>query len=343
MKGIDQPMATSHGKKSAAQKSAKKTGASGGKSGRMIYYFGAKRCDGDGTMKSLLGGKGANLAQMTKIGLPVPPGFTITTQVCIDYYKHGKKFPKGLEDEVASAMKLMEKETGKKFGSPANALLVSVRSGARDSMPGMMDTILNLGLNDETVKGLAAATGNPRFAYDSYRRFIQMYGDVVMGVQKRHENEHDPFEETMEGLKHQLGIHDDTDMGEEHLRELIKRYLKLIKDRTGKGFPQDPFEQLIGAVGAVFGSWMNDRAILYRRKYKIPDEWGTAVNVQSMVFGNMGDDCATGVAFTRDPATGADVFYGEYLVNAQGEDVVAGVRTPKPVVEMAHDTEFAAT
>ena len=343
MKGIDQPMATSHGKKSAAQKSAKKTGASGGKSGRMIYYFGAKRCDGDGTMKSLLGGKGANLAQMTKIGLPVPPGFTITTQVCIDYYKHGKKFPKGLEDEVASAMKLMEKETGKKFGSPANALLVSVRSGARDSMPGMMDTILNLGLNDETVKGLAAATGNPRFAYDSYRRFIQMYGDVVMGVQKRHENEHDPFEETMEGLKHQLGIHDDTDMGEEHLRELIKRYLKLIKDRTGKGFPQDPFEQLIGAVGAVFGSWMNDRAILYRRKYKIPDEWGTAVNVQSMVFGNMGDDCATGVAFTRDPATGEDVFYGEYLVNAQGEDVVAGVRTPKPVAEMKHEAMFSGT
>jgi pyruvate,orthophosphate dikinase len=335
-------MANSLRKKSAAKKSPKTEGKAA-KSGRMIYYFGAKKCDGDGTMKPLLGGKGANLAQMTKIGLPVPPGFTITTQVCIDYYKHGKKFPKGLEEDVASAMKLMEKETGKKFGDPKNALLVSVRSGARDSMPGMMDTILNLGLNDETVKGLAEATGNPRFAYDSYRRFIQMYGDVVMGVQKRHENEHDPFEAAMEGLKHQLGIHDDTGLDESHLRELIKRYLHLIKERTGKGFPQDPFVQLMGAVGAVFGSWMNERAIIYRRKYKIPDEWGTAVNIQSMVFGNMGDDCATGVAFTRDPATGEDVFYGEYLVNAQGEDVVAGVRTPKPVAEMKHETMFAGT
>ena len=335
-------MATTHGKKSS-KSAITKSGKQSGKPGKMIYYFGAKKCDGDGTMKALLGGKGANLAQMTKIGLPVPPGFTITTQVCIDYYKHGKKFPKGLEDDVASAMKLMETETGTKFGDPKNALLVSVRSGARDSMPGMMDTILNLGLNDDTVKGLAAATGNPRFAYDSYRRFIQMYGDVVMGVQKRHENEHDPFEETMEGLKHQLGVHNDTDLTEEHLRELIKRYLTLIKQRTGKGFPQDPFEQLLGAVGAVFGSWMNERAILYRRKYKIPDEWGTAVNVQSMVFGNMGDDCATGVAFTRDPATGEDTFYGEYLVNAQGEDVVAGVRTPKPVAEMKHEAMFSGT
>ena len=335
-------MATTLGKKSARKKPAKTEGKAA-KPGRMIYYFGDKKCDGDGTMKALLGGKGANLAQMTKIGLPVPPGFTITTQVCIDYYKHGKKFPKGLEEDVASFVKLIEKETGKKFGDPSKPLLVSVRSGARDSMPGMMDTILNLGLNDESVKTLAAATGNPRFAYDSYRRFIQMYGDVVMGVQKRHENEHDPFEELMEGLKHQLGIHNDTDMTEEHLRELIKRYLNLIKQRTGKSFPQEPFAQLLGAVGAVFGSWMNERAILYRRKYKSPDEWGTAVNVQSMVFGNMGDDCATGVAFTRDPATGEDVFYGEYLINAQGEDVVAGVRTPKPVAEMKHDPMFAGT
>ncbi len=335
-------MANSLGKKSAGKKSAKKVAGSA-KAGRMIYYFGVKRCDGDGSMKELLGGKGANLAQMTKIGLPVPPGFTITTQVCIDYYTSGKKFPKGLEAEVAEFVALMEKETGKKFGDPANALLVSVRSGARDSMPGMMDTIHNLGLNDATVVGQNKATGNGRFAYDSYRRFIQMYGDVVMGVQKRHENEHEPFEEVMEGLKHQLGIHNDTDMSEEHLRELIKRYLHLIRQRTGAEFPQDPFEQLMGAVGAVFGSWMNERAILYRRKYKIPDEWGTAVNVQSMVFGNMGDDCATGVAFTRDPATGEDIFYGEYLVNAQGEDVVAGVRTPKPVAEMAHDPEFAST
>ena len=280
---------------------------------------------------------------MTKIGLPVPPGFTITTAVCIDYYKHGKKFPKGLEEAIHAAMKLIEKETGKKFGDPKNSLLVSVRSGARDSMPGMMDTILNLGLNDETVKGLAEATGNPRFAYDSYRRFIQMYGDVVMGVQKRHENEHEPFDEVMDGLKHQLGIVNDTDLTESQLRELISRFLRLIKERTGKSFPQDPFAQLIGAVASVFGSWMNERAILYRRKYKIPDEWGTAVNVQSMVFGNMGDDCATGVAFTRDPATGEDIFYGEYLINAQGEDVVAGVRTPLPVAEMKHDAMFAGT
>ncbi len=335
-------MAKTLKKKSADKKSSPGAGKRA-KDGRMIYYFGVKKCDGDGSMKALLGGKGANLAQMTSIGLPVPPGFTITTQVCIDYYKQGKKFPKGLEDEMRAYVKLLEKETGKKFGDHHKPLLVSVRSGARDSMPGMMDTILNLGLNDESVKTLAAATGNPRFAYDSYRRFIQMYGDVVMGVQKVHENEHEPFEEVMEGLKHQLGIHNDTDLQEEHLRELIKRYLTLIKQRTGKNFPQDPFEQLMGAVGAVFGSWMNERAILYRRKYKIPDEWGTAVNVQSMVFGNMGDDCATGVAFTRDPATGEDVFYGEYLVNAQGEDVVAGVRTPLPVAEMKHDPVFAGT
>jgi len=334
-------MATSM-KKSPAKKSAKKE-SSGAKAGKLVYSFGEKKCDGDGTMKALLGGKGANLAQMTKIGLPVPPGFTITTAVCIDYYKHGKKFPKGLEEAVHAAMKLVEKETGKKFGDPKNALLMSVRSGARDSMPGMMDTILNLGLNDETVRGLAETTGNPRFAYDSYRRFIQMYGDVVMGIQKRHENEHEPFEEVMEGLKHQLGLEADTDMTESHLRELISRYLRLIKERTGKTFPQDPFEQLLGSVGAVFGSWMNERAILYRRKYKIPDEWGTAVNIQSMVFGNMGDDSATGVAFTRDPATGEDYFYGEYLVNAQGEDVVAGVRTPMPVADMKHDPVFAGT
>jgi pyruvate,orthophosphate dikinase len=340
-------MATS-GKKSAAKKSAPRSpkaapGSRAAKPGRMIYYFGAKRCDGDGTMKPLLGGKGANLAQMTKIGLPVPPGFTITTAVCIDYYHNHKKFPKGLEEEVHSYVRLLEKECGKKFGDPVHPLLVSVRSGARDSMPGMMDTILNLGLNDRSVEGLAKATGNPRFAYDSYRRFIQMYGDVVMGVQKRHENEHEPFEEVMEKLKHERGVHEDTDLSAEALQELIRRYVKLIHERTKKPFPQDPFEQLMGAVGAVFGSWMNERAILYRRKYKIPDEWGTAVNVQTMVFGNMGDDCATGVAFTRDPATGEDIFYGEYLVNAQGEDVVAGVRTPKPVVSMADDPGFAGT
>ena len=306
------------------KKSAKKSV----KSDRMIYYFGTKKCDGDGTMKALLGGKGANLAQMTKLGLPVPPGFTITTAVCIAYYESGKKFPTGLADQVAQFVKLIEKETGKKFGDPQKPLLVSVRSGARDSMPGMMDTILNLGLNDKAVQGLKEATGNGRFAYDSYRRFIQMYGDVVMGVQKRHENENDPFEEVMEHLKHEVGVNEDTDLSEENLSELIKRYLGLIKERTGKNFPQNPMDQLLGAIGAVFGSWMNDRAILYRRKYKIPDEWGTAVNVQSMVFGNMGDDCATGVAFTRDPATGADVFYGEYLVNAQARTLLQACERP---------------
>ncbi len=303
----------------------------------MIYYFGKSKTDGAGDMKALLGGKGANLAQMTKIGLPVPPGFTITTECCVHYYKNGKKHPEGLDVDMKKAVSWLEKETGKKFGDPKNPLLVSVRSGARDSMPGMMDTILNLGLNDETTEGLKKATGNGRFAWDSYRRFLQMYGDVVMGVQKRHENEHEPFEEVMHGLKEEVGVKEDTDLTEEHLQELVTRYKKLIKERTGKTFPTDPMKQLEGSVSAVFGSWMNERAILYRQKYRIPDEWGTAVNVQSMVFGNMGDDCATGVAFTRDPATGENVFYGEYLVNAQGEDVVAGVRTPLKIAEMAKD------
>jgi pyruvate,orthophosphate dikinase len=307
------------------------------KANKMIYYFGKSKTDGAGDMKALLGGKGANLAQMTKIGLPVPPGFTITTECCVHYYKNGKKHPEGLDVDLKKAVSWLEKETGKKFGDPKNPLLVSVRSGARDSMPGMMDTILNLGLNDDTTEGLKKATANGRFAWDSYRRFLKMYGDVVMGVQKRHENEHEPFEEVMHGLKEEVGVKEDTDLSEEHLQELVSRYKKLIKERTGKTFPTDPMKQLEGAISAVFGSWMNERAILYRQKYRIPDEWGTAVNVQSMVFGNMGDDCATGVAFTRDPATGENVFYGEYLVNAQGEDVVAGVRTPLKIAEMAKD------
>lgn len=307
------------------------------KANKMIYYFGKSKTDGAGDMKALLGGKGANLAQMTKIGLPVPPGFTITTECCVHYYKNGKKHPEGLDVDLKKAVAWLEKETGKKFGDPKNPLLVSVRSGARDSMPGMMDTILNLGLNDETTEGLKKATSNGRFAWDSYRRFLQMYGDVVMGVQKRHENEHEPFEEVMHHLKEEVGVKEDTDLTEEHLQELVVRYKKLIKERTGKTFPNEPMKQLEGAISAVFGSWMNERAILYRQKYRIPDEWGTAVNVQSMVFGNMGDDCATGVAFTRDPATGENVFYGEYLVNAQGEDVVAGVRTPLKIAEMAKD------
>ncbi len=310
---------------------------------KLIYYFGETRCDADGTMKSIVGGKGANLAAMTKIGLPVPPGFTITTEVCTYYYANGKKFPASLQSDILKNIAMIEKETGRKFGDPKNPLLVSVRSGSRYSMPGMMDTILNLGLNDVTVEGLKASTNNGRFAWDSYRRFVQMYGDVVMGVQKRHENEHEPFDEVMDHLKHERGVTLDTQFNEADLRELVERFKKLIKERTGKAFPVKPIDQLNGAIGAVFGSWMNERAIIYRQKYRIPDEWGTAVNVQSMVFGNMGDDCATGVAFTRDPATGENVFYGEYLINAQGEDVVAGVRTPLAVAEMAKDPIISKT
>ncbi|MCY2978332.1 MAG: pyruvate, phosphate dikinase [Planctomycetota bacterium] len=309
---------------------------------KLIYFFGKSKTDGNGDMKALLGGKGANLAQMTKIGLPVPSGFTITTEVCVSYYKNGKKPPAELTGDMEKAVKWLEKETGKKFGDVKNPLLVSVRSGARDSMPGMMDTILNLGLNDATCEGMAAATNNPRFAWDSYRRFLQMYGDVVMGVQKKNENDHDPFEEVMAQLKKEAKVKDDTELSAEQLQELVKRFKKLIKDHTGKAFPNDPMKQLEGAVYAVFSSWMNERAILYRQKYRIPDEWGTAVNVQAMVFGNMGDDCATGVAFTRDPANGDNVFYGEYLVNAQGEDVVAGVRTPLTIADMAKDKIISA-
>ena len=318
---------------------AKAKSAAGGK---IIYFFGKSKCDGKGDMKGLLGGKGANLAAMTRIGLPVPPGFTITTEVCTHFYKNGKKFPSQLPGDLTKAVAWLEKETGKKFGDPKNPLLVSVRSGSRDSMPGMMDTILNLGLNDTTTEGLKAATNNGRFAWDSYRRFVQMYGDVVMGVQKRHENEHEPFDDVMDQMKRESGVQEDTQLSEAQLQELVKRFKRLIKERTGKEFPADPVKQLEGAIGAVFNSWMNERAILYRQKYRIPDEWGTAVNVQSMVFGNMGDDCATGVAFTRDPATGENVFYGEYLVNAQGEDVVAGVRTPKKIADMAHDKTIGA-
>src|SRR5438552_11598375 len=304
---------------------------------KYVYSFGNGKADGDGSMKALLGGKGANLAQMTRIGLPVPPGFTITTEVCTAYYQNARKLPGDLMKEVSANIARMEKELGKRFSDPKNPLLVAVRSGARDSMPGMMDTILNLGLNDTTVEALKSNTQNGRFAWDCYRRFVQMYGDVVMGVQKKHENEHEPFDEVMDHLKRDVGAQQDTDLNEEQLQELVQRFKNLIKERTGKEFRDDPIEQLKGSIAAVFSSWMNERAIIYRNKYKIPAEWGTAVNVQSMVFGNMGDDSATGVAFTRDPATGENVFYGEYLVNAQGEDVVAGVRTPLKVQEMAKD------
>ena len=295
-------------------------------------------------MKPLLGGKGANLAEMTRIGLPVPPGFTITTEVCTYFYEHNRTYPPQLEKEVASALEKIEKSAGKKLGDKERPLLVSVRSGARDSMPGMMDTILNLGMNDEVVDIVAKKANNARFAWDSYRRFLQMYGDVVMGVQKRPGEDHEPFESAIEHLKDQrYGKHDfpDVRLTVADLKALVERFKILIKERTGKSFPQDAKEQLWGAIGAVFGSWMNDRAIVYRRKYGIPHDWGTAVNVQTMVFGNMGDTSATGVAFTRDPASGEEVFYGEYLINAQGEDVVAGVRTPHPIAKLAEEMPAA--
>jgi pyruvate, orthophosphate dikinase len=304
---------------------------------KFVYKFGNKKADGDGSMKPLLGGKGANLAEMSRIGLPVPPGFTITTEVCTYYYANRRTYPKALEAQAREGIAFIEGIMGTKFGDRnAMPLLVSVRSGARDSMPGMMDTILNLGLNDETVKALAKATNNERFAWDCYRRFIQMYGDVVMGVQKRPGEDHEPFEVVIEGLKHDLhhAEIEDTALTVNDLKELVARFKKLIKERTDKEFPQDPWKQLWGASGAVFGSWMNDRAMVYRRKYNIPSEWGTAVNVQAMVYGNTGDSSGSGVAFTRDPATGEKVFYGEFLINAQGEDVVAGIRTPEPVAEL---------
>jgi pyruvate,orthophosphate dikinase len=304
---------------------------------KYVYLFGNGKADGDGTMKALLGGKGANLAEMSRIGLPVPPGFTITTEVCTYYYANRKTYPKELQNMVRNGIAQIEKIMGTTFGDRKKfPLLVSVRSGARDSMPGMMDTILNLGLNDDTVLALAAATKNERFAWDCYRRFIQMYGDVVMGVQKRPNEDHEPFEVVIHELKHER-YHadiDDPKLTTDDMKELVVRFKKLVRERTGKDFPADPWKQLDGAIGAVFGSWMNDRAIVYRRKYNIPSEWGTAVNVQAMVFGNTGEQSGSGVAFTRDPATGEKVFYGEFLINAQGEDVVAGVRTPEPVAAL---------
>ncbi len=303
---------------------------------KYIYDFGTKT-DGNGKMKALLGGKGANLAEMARIGLPVPPGFTITTEVCTYFYANGQKYPESLAQGVRDAVALVEKQVGRVFGDSADPLLFSVRSGARESMPGMMDTILNLGLNDAAVVGLATKTGNPRFAWDCYRRFINMYGDVVMGVQSRTEHEHEPFDAVMSALKKECGVVQDNELTTENLQELVRRYKALIIERTGSAFPEDPYTQLWGAVGAVFKSWNNDRAKVYRQKYSIPAEWGTAVNIQTMVFGNKGETSATGVAFTRDPANGTKVFYGEYLVNAQGEDVVAGIRTPKPIAAMAEE------
>jgi pyruvate,orthophosphate dikinase len=319
-------------KSAAKQAPAKKAASNNGT--KYVYNWGAGKADGNGGMKSLLGGKGANLAEMTRIGLPVPPGFTISTEVCTYFYDHKRTYPVSLQAQMEAGVKNMEKIMGSKFGDAKGMpLLVAVRSGARDSMPGMMDTILNLGLNDQTVLSLAAVTKNERFAWDCYRRFVQMYGDVVLGVQKTEGEDHEPFEVEIENFKHAKYGKDivDSELTADDQKELVKRFKALVKTRSGHSFPSDPWDQLRGAAGAVFGSWMNDRAIVYRRKYNIPAAWGTAVNVQAMVYGNTGETSGSGVAFTRDPANGNNEFWGEYLINAQGEDVVAGVRTPENV------------
>ena len=297
--------------------------------GKWVYSFGDGRADGKAAMRDLLGGKGAGLAEMANLGLPVPPGFTITTDVCTYYYGHNKEYPKDLRAQVEKALAQVGRITGKIFGDKSNPLLVSVRSGARASMPGMMDTVLNLGLNDETVETLAKKSGDRRFAYDSYRRFITMYSDVVLGVGHEH------FEELLDHHKERQGYSLDTDLSADDWAELVLRYKKRVKDELRQDFPQNPHQQLWGAIGAVFGSWMNQRAITYRKLHNIPENWGTAVNVQAMVFGNMGDTSATGVAFTRNPSTGEKKLYGEFLINAQGEDVVAGIRTPQEISEAA--------
>ena len=313
---------------------------------KYVYYFGGKRAEGEATMKELLGGKGANLAEMVNIGLPVPAGFTITTEVCTAYYKNNRKYPKELEKQVAAALAKTEKEMGAKFGDKKNPLLVSVRSGARASMPGMMETILNVGLNNETREAMIAKTGNPRFVYDSHRRLIQMYSDVVMekaaGIEPEEgKGVRQQLEKELHNMKEARGAKSDTDLSADDLKELIEIYKAKVQEVLGKPFPEDPMDQLWGAVSAVFQSWMGKRAIAYRKIEGIPDDWGTAVNVQSMVFGNMGDTSATGVAFTRNPATGENYFYGEWLPNAQGEDVVAGIRTPNPINEVGKSEHTA--
>ena len=302
---------------------------------KYVYFFGRGKAEGKAEMKGLLGGKGANLAEMTNIGLPVPAGFSISTEVCTYFYANRRTYPRSLTAEVSAALKKVESAMGAKFGDPKNPLLVSVRSGARASMPGMMDTILNLGMNDTVAGGLITKTGNDRFVYDSYRRFVQMYGDVVLGLKPVHKDEIDPFEVIIEAKKKERGVHLDTELNADDMKDLVGKFKRAIREKTGHEFPEDPLKQLWGAIGAVFGSWNNDRAIAYRKMYDIPESWGTAVNVQSMVFGNMGESSGTGVAFTRDAATGEDMFYGEYLMNAQGEDVVAGIRTPLPIADLA--------
>ena len=299
---------------------------------KRIYTFGNGQAEGRADMRNLLGGKGANLAEMNLIGVPVPPGFTITTEVCTEYNTLGREaVVKLIDEDVKKSVAHIEALTGNKFGDAKNPLLVSVRSGARVSMPGMMDTVLNLGINDTVVEALAAKSGNPRFAWDSYRRFVQMYGDVVLGMKPKSKQDKDPFEEIIEQVKEEKGVKLDTELTVDDLKGLVVKFKAAVKKVTGKEFPESAWEQLWGAIYAVFDSWMNERAILYRRMNQIPEEWGTAVNVQAMVYGNMGNSSATGVAFTRDAATGEDIFNGEYLINAQGEDVVAGVRTPQQI------------
>ena len=298
---------------------------------KWVYFFGGGQTDGQESERNLVGGKGANLAEMVAIGIPVPPGFTITTEACVEFYSNNEQWVEGLEDQVKENIARLEETMGAKFGDKENPLLVSVRSGARVSMPGMMDTVLNLGLNDVTVEALAKKSNNPRFAWDSYRRFIQMYGDVVMGV------DHDLFETALAKKREEQGVQLDNELSVEALQELVAEYKEIIKSSAGELFPSEPFEQLRGAIDAVFRSWNTPRAIRYRQINHIPHDWGTAVNVQTMVFGNMGDNSGTGVAFTRDPATGENVFYGEYLMNAQGEDVVAGIRTPHPIADLAEE------
>jgi pyruvate,orthophosphate dikinase len=296
---------------------------------KYVYTFGAGKAEGDKSQKVLLGGKGANLAEMSSLGIPVPAGFTISTEVCAAYYENNGKYNDEVLAQVKEAVASIEKTMGGKFGDTENPLLLSVRSGAPASMPGMMDTVLNLGLNDDTIQGIIKASGNERFGWDSYRRFVQMYGDVVMGMKPESKEEEDPFEVIMDKMKIEKGVTEDTDLTASDLKNLVSQFKAEIKARTGKDFPTDSWEQLWGSINAVFGSWNNDRAVTYRKLNNIPAHWGTAVNVQAMVFGNMGDDCATGVAFTRNPATGEKIFYGEYLINAHGEVVFAGVRTPQ--------------
>ncbi|HED65031.1 MAG TPA: pyruvate, phosphate dikinase [Planctomycetes bacterium] len=327
-------------------KTARATGRAGRASGSkkqppLVFSFARGKADGDRSMKDLLGGKGANLAEMCNLGLPVPPGFTISTEVCTWFDRHGGSFPRGLRKSVEDALAKLEKEMDQRFGDPDAPLLVSVRSGARVSMPGMMDTVLNLGLNETTVEGLARRSGNPRFAWDAYRRFVQMYGDVVLGIKADDGEDFDPFHRALSALQKRRGVKRDTDLDADDLRALVATYKKIVLDRTGKPFPEDPKEQLWGAIAAVFASWNNERAIAYRHMNHIPGDWGTAVSVVAMVFGNMGPTSGTGVAFTRDPATGEKRFYGEYLMNAQGEDVVAGIRTPAPIEELEESSPAA--